>query len=88
MESKLNQIEIYNKNTGEELDIEAIESIQREEYLKHKKYLMYNLEHNPKILTSGEIEDAVKLLTISKKKKACMVSEYDLFDKYYTGNKK
>ena len=82
--SKLNNYEIYDKENGNEISTEVIKSIQKEEFVNRKKYLLYMLENKPEKLTSLEIEEGFKYTN----KKLSMIKEYDFFEEYYTGNKK
>jgi len=83
--NKLDNIGYYDKRTGDELTEEVVRGVQAEEARKKYTEMYYKLETHPEELTSKEIEDLVKH---SSKLKMRNIKEYDLFQEYYTGNKK
>jgi len=82
--SKMDKVEHYDKDTGEELLQDVIESNMKDDFYKKVVHMKYMLENKPEELNTEEIEEAVKTVngfTINDLK------QYESFVSYYTANK-
>ncbi len=66
---KLKDIEHYNKNTGENITLEKIISIQKEDFKNEMSKVLYKIEHDPFSMTLEELEFYRKNIRHKKSKK-------------------